>query len=401
MEGVPKSDASFVESDVWTRIFGRDAVINDFHERFVEALRHRLYPNTNLHLKQLADAIGRSESSVTRWWRGDSRILAEDLARIAQYFADRGDRAFLRAIFDERLLGTAAEGDGDELKGLLRSVLAALPAADEDIPQETVLWVTSEGAIVPAPLGHTEYVARALHLPAGVGNLVRYATAILGWIAVAADAGGVVIVRHDGRRVAPLAVECLCEWLTRRRAHAPAVVRLVQIEGSWVEARHDSVDLAVAALEKLAFIVSKPRRPWSVTRLPLDAITHDRLQLLLRVHRETPDQVIHTAAAVGAFTDSSLFSVDGENIISLFVAPRYLVSRELEGQNVMSIPDTDYAMMVHSRVLKAATEGPVYCELAGTLNNEYLRYLNLALSVPGAHGKVLTSTVVLEHEIMP
>jgi transcriptional regulator with XRE-family HTH domain len=373
----------------------------DFHERFVEALRRRLYPNTNLRLKQLASAIGRSESSVTRWWRGDVRILATDLDSIAQYFADRGDRMFLQAIFPKHLIGKAIEAaDRHELVRLLSSVLSALPPSDDAMPHETHLWIRADGALVPAPLGHTEYMARALHITGRTGNLIRYATGILGWIAVSVAADGIVAVRHDGRRVAPLAAESLCEWLLRRRALTPAVLRSINIEGIWLEARHDSVDLAVEALQRVAFIVRRPRRPWVVKQLPLDSITDDRLRLLLRIHGEAPDQVIQTAATVGAFADSSIFSVDGENVISLFRAPRYLISRQaVEGKNIMSISDTDYAMMVRSRLLKTVHEGAIYYELAGTLNDEYLHYLNLAIPEPGAHGKVLTTTVVLEHEI--
>ncbi len=66
----------------------------------------------------------------------------------------------------------------------------------------------------------------------------------------------------------------------------------------------------------------------------------------------------------------------------------------------MSISDTDYAVMVRSRLLTTIREGPIYCELSGTLNNEYLHYLNLAIPEPGVHGKVITSTVVLKHEIL-
>lgn len=375
---------------------------NDFHERFVEALRSRLYPNSNLHLKQLADGIGRSQSSVTRWWRGDSRVLAEDLERIAIYFADRGDLAFLRAVFPDLLTGTATETDRDQLVTALRAVLSALPSPkEEDLPDRHI-WITAEGAVVPAPLGHMEYMARTLRLPINVGNLLRYATGILGWIAVTVRGEGIVSIRHDGRNVAPLAAEALGEWLTRRRSGTAVVLRSILIEGSWLEARHDSVELAIEALQRIAFIVKRPRRPWVVKQLPLDQIADDRLRLLLSVHRESPDQVIQTAAAIGALTDSTILSVDGENVVSLFIAPRFLISRQaMEGQNIMAIPDTDYAMMVRSRVLKAATDGPVYCELAGTLNNEYLHYLNLAIPEPGIHGKVITSTVVLEHEILP
>ena len=372
-----------------------------FHERFVEALRRRLYPNGKLHLKQLADAIGRSESSVTRWWRGEARILAEDLARIARHFADRGDHAFLGEIFPEAVFGRAVvEADRTELMRLLRSMLATLPDAD-DAARETHFWITSEGGVVPAPLGHIEYAARALDLPVGAGNLVRYATSMLGWIAVTVRADGIVCVRHDGRRVASYAIEALCEWLELRRAVTPAVVRSINIDGNWLDARHDSVDLAVAAFQRVAVIVRKPRRPWKVKRLPLDSITDERLKLLLKIHREAPDQVIHTAASVGAFVDSNIFSVDGENATALFCAPRFLISRQaVEGRNIMSIPDTDYAMMVRARLLRTVQEGPIYWELAGTLNNEYLHYYNLAIPEPGTPAKVLTTTVVIEHAII-
>lgn len=66
----------------------------------------------------------------------------------------------------------------------------------------------------------------------------------------------------------------------------------------------------------------------------------------------------------------------------------------------MAIPDTDYAMMVRARILQAKREGPIYCDLSGTVNDENLHYLNLALPEPGPHGKVLTSTVILEREIV-
>ena len=41
-----------------------DLGIRGFHERFAEALRLRLYPNTTVHLKQLAAGIGRSAGEI-------------------------------------------------------------------------------------------------------------------------------------------------------------------------------------------------------------------------------------------------------------------------------------------------------------------------------------------------
>ncbi|MGH6981972.1 MAG: hypothetical protein ACREFC_12275 [Stellaceae bacterium] len=296
--------------------------------------------------------------------------------------------------------------DQTELIRLLRKMLGSLSAGERAPARETHLWVTSDGAIVAAPFGHAEYAARTLRLPADGGDLIRYATGILGWIAVTVTAELTIAFRHDGRRVAPLAAEnlcdwLLCDWLMKQRSSVPTIIRSIQIDGKWVEARHDTVERAIEALHKVAFIVRKPRRPWTVNRLPLEDIRNERLKLLLQIHRETPEQLIHRAAEIGAFTDSSMCSVEGDNVISLYVAPKYLISREaLEGQNIMAIPDTDYAMMVRARILQAKRDGPMYCDLSGTVNDENLHYLNLAIPEPGPHGKVLTSTVILEREVM-
>ena len=79
----------------------------DFQERFREALRRRLFPNASVHLKEIAGAIGRSENTVTRWWRGETRVNGEDLDRISSFFVRRGDQAFLEEVFGSAI-GTGA-----------------------------------------------------------------------------------------------------------------------------------------------------------------------------------------------------------------------------------------------------------------------------------------------------
>jgi hypothetical protein len=51
-------------------------------------------------------------------------------------------------------------------------------------------------------------------------------------------------------------------------------------------------------------------------------------------------------------------------------------------------------------VLKARREGPVYNELRGTIDAFNVRYLNLALPEAGPHGRVVTSSVVLERDLI-
>jgi transcriptional regulator with XRE-family HTH domain len=366
-----------------------------FHERFAEALRRRLFPRADIHLKQIAAAIGVSENSIGRWWRGESRIFASDVDRIAKFFARRGDYAFLGEVFADTLRNKNSDTDReDKFVELLRSALARL-----DVGPDANFWVKGDGSLEPAPFGHAEYVARDLRMPLDSGDLIRYANGILGWIAVTVRQDGAVTVRHDARRIAPLAAEHFCEWLSRRRNSTPVVMRSIQIEDRSVEARHDTVDLALEAVARAAFIVRNPRRLWNMKRLPLDRISDETLSTLLRVHYESPDQVIHSAAEIGAFTSSSVLAVDGDNVTSLYVPTQYSISRQsVEGKNVLSRADTDYALMIHDRILLTKRQGPTYYELSGSVNNEFLHYFSLAIPEPGPHGKVLTTSVILKLE---
>jgi transcriptional regulator with XRE-family HTH domain len=374
-------------------------ILANFHNRFSAALLRRIYPNAALHLKQLAYELDIPERTLRRWWRGESELLARDLERIALYFADRDDRAFLREVFNGALFERAISADRDELIRLLRATLTAVHS-ENGVQREMVAWVTDLGMVVPAPYGQEVYVRQALRLPRDAGNLIRYATEMLGWVAINLEGDGTLVARHDGRHVAPLAAESLSDWLARR-PEVERVVRLVQIDGELLTARHDSVELAIEALQRIAFIVRRPRQEWEVKRVSPDSVTNARLRRLLRIYHESPDQVIPAAVESGALTDSSLFAINGENVMCLFVPPRYLISQQsVEGQNIMSMPDTAYAMMARSRFLTAMQEGPVYCELTGTVNNEYLHYLNLAIPVSGTHSKLISSSVILEHEIL-
>jgi transcriptional regulator with XRE-family HTH domain len=293
-----------------------------FQERFVEALRQRLYPNASLHLKQIAAGIGRSENTVARWWRGETRILAEDLYRIARFFLHRGDREFLRAIFSESLSQSTASEIEDQLVLLVRSSLAQLSAA-RGTSLAWNLWFTAEGSMESSPFGHSAYVERALELPPDAGDLVAYAVRVLGWIAVTVLPDESIAIRHDGRRLAPLAAERACDWLRARADRTHLLERAIHIEGRWIEARHDGVDSAIAAISRLAFIVRNPRQHWTVTPLPIDSIGDGRLIELLHIHAAAPETIIHAAAAMGVLTVSSVFAVDGENVISHHVPTQF------------------------------------------------------------------------------
>ncbi len=371
----------------------------DFESRFREALRRRLYPHAPLHLKQVAHAIGRSENTVARWWRGETRILADDLYRLAEFLVRHGDRDFLSEIFAELLPSTdVSEAQAASVLTLLRTALAT-SAPDFATNSEACYWFIANGALEAAPTGHANYVRNSLRLPSTSGDIAAYAMRVLGWIAITERHDGVVAIRHDGRRVAPLAAERICEWLDDRADRITQVRRSVHMEGRWVEAYHQGAQAAAAAIAKVAFIVHVPRRPWVVRPLPIDSVTDARLKALLEVHRREPEQIVRAAAAMGAFTTSSLFGVKGEDVISHHVATDFgFDPSTVEGLNVLSRPDTDYAVMLQARILRTRREGATYNELTGTIEDHYVRYLNLALPEPGPNGRVLTSSVVIERE---
>lgn len=373
--------------------------MEDFERRFREALRKRLYPHAPLHLKQIAKAIGRSENTLARWWRGETRVLADDLYRLAAFMAERGDRKFLHEIFGDLLSEGAVRDElAASVLSVVRSALAG-SSARGNLGRDTHTWFDAGGEMATAPSGHADYVRGALGLRGSGGDLVSYAARVLGWLAVTERADGVLVVRHDGRRISPLAAERICEWLEDRAEQIAQVRRSVLMDGQWIDAYHRGARAAATAIAKVAFITHVPRRPWQVRLLPLDHITDQRLKALLEAHQQEPDKLIRAAAATGAFTTSSLFGVRGEDVISHTVGTDLgFDPRTVEGLNVLSRPDTEYAVMLRARILRAKQEGAIYSELCGTIDSFNVRYLNLTLPEPGPDGRVLTSSVILECE---
>ena len=371
--------------------------MGDFQSNFQEALRRRLFPNAPLHLKQVAGAIGRSENTVIRWWRGETRIAGDDLYRVARFFVARGDTAFLHEIFGALFPWEPPVADEDKtlkaISTLMRRVMADGSGTDRHS------WITAEGEMVDVASGHADYVRRELQLPQSLGDLTAYAVRVLGWIAVTERADRTVVIRHDGRRVASLAAERIQEWLDDCADRITHVRRLVRTDQQWIEAHHTSADAAAASIARIAFILRVPRRPWVVTPLPLDDVRDPLLAELVSVYHQAPHRLIHAAAKRGAFTTSNLFGVNHDEVVSHHVATGFGFDTSLlVGMNVLARADTDYALMLHARILRTRREGPNYNELVGTIDDRHVRYLNLAVPEPGPQGRVLTSTVMLELE---
>lgn len=81
----------------------------EFFARFRDALRRRLAPNTALHLKQLAGAIGRSERGVQLALAGANGVNGATVAACIAFFWSSGDRGFVAEIYGLPPLGVIAE----------------------------------------------------------------------------------------------------------------------------------------------------------------------------------------------------------------------------------------------------------------------------------------------------
>lgn len=64
----------------------RGAAMTTFVERARRAVQSRLYPNSSVHLKQVAHALGKSEDTAARLVRGQSQFSAADLYGLMRLF---------------------------------------------------------------------------------------------------------------------------------------------------------------------------------------------------------------------------------------------------------------------------------------------------------------------------
>lgn len=369
-----------------------DGGLADFGDRVRESMRKRLFPNSALIVKQLAAGVGRSENSILRWRNGETRLFADDLHAMAKFFARRGDTSFLFEIFRDLLPSASPSSQlEDMVLSLVRTAFAGLNTSTLDY-HSACYWCTASGTLAIAPLGHAEFVGRTLRQPDMDQEPVDYATSHLGWIALTINTDHSVIVEYDRWRIAAVAAERACEWLSERAGRLSGAQRRIRIEGQWIRVEHDPPSSIISAVSDAGVVRAKFRRPWDVTRLPIDSVTHPRLQQLMRIHQAAPDRLVDAVAATDALSTSNIFSVADEDVFASHVASEFAFNKQaVAGQNVMARSDKSYASMVRSRVLQADREGPLYCAISGPLPVGYVKYLNLAL--PNGAGTVLTSTI--------
>ncbi len=131
----------------------------------------RWYPNSGVHLEQLAGALGRSGEAVRQWAAGEAGIKACDLYEVARFL---DDPALIAEIYGDLGLHAEAAASG------------------------RCVWFTHRGTH-NAPAGHADFARRFLGLPLTVpGDAATYAMRNCGWVSVEMRADRSAVLAYDG-----------------------------------------------------------------------------------------------------------------------------------------------------------------------------------------------------------
>jgi transcriptional regulator with XRE-family HTH domain len=372
----------------------------EFYERFADAIRRRLAPNTRLHLKQLAGAIKVSDDTLVRWSRGQTRITAEALGTLAEFFRKRGDQSFLAEIYGD--LVPPVRPDLTQLRAAIHDATRQLAAA-EAMPSDVCYWVTDDGAMHHAPAGHREFARRILGFPAHLEtDYAIYAIRTLGWVAVTMRANQTsAVIRYARDSIDPLAATRLCEFLySESKRSLESAHRFVDIDRHWVAAARSDPATAADALAQAARIASSGAR-WDVTRHPIESATLPIFDELLKAYTNA-EPLWAAALRLGISTSCSILRVEDGNVTPLMVGPGLGIrSAQRVGKNVMEWANTGYAKVVRDRSI-AARQQPVYHHNDIPIDGMRCRYQTLALpdGEPNGPGTVFIASHVISKELI-
>ena len=348
-----------------------------FEQRFAQALRRRLYPNTGLRLKQMAHDLGYSEDTLQRWTRGDHRVYAGAAEDVDRYFVRyHRDDGFLREVFDlQRLEPQSRETD-------------------------LCFWVT-EGALHHAPAGHALFARMALGLSAGIEqDLVRYAVGNLGWIACTARPDRRFEIRYASRTIDAQAARRLRDWLLVDGRDQTEVYAVALGPSGWNEGAPLSVSEAIRLLDRwavrAALVSTIGEANWTVERERVDSAGQADLRGFFAALGQADDPM---AACVrsGRFGTSSLLWIKGEtDVVSLYIGNDLgLPVDRFAYRNVLDRDDARYAALVYQHVTECVREGPTFYHLEIDIAGRRRRYRRLALPFNAGDRQMVFTTVQL------
>ncbi len=94
------------------QLFTRNA--DAFRRRQAAALSRRLFPNTNLRLKDVAYAIGAHPDSIGNWLRGHTTLDGPSIEALDQFFVGAGDYGFIAELFGDLAVRRLMKADALE-----------------------------------------------------------------------------------------------------------------------------------------------------------------------------------------------------------------------------------------------------------------------------------------------
>jgi hypothetical protein len=81
----------------------------EFKERFKEALRKRMHPNTALRVDDLGYSLGIHGMTLRTWLRGESCASGPMVAACIDYFTRHGDHGFIQELYPNAVLPFVAQ----------------------------------------------------------------------------------------------------------------------------------------------------------------------------------------------------------------------------------------------------------------------------------------------------
>lgn len=359
-----------------------EAMKQSFERRFAEAIRRRLYPNSTLRLKMVAQDTGYSEDTIARWMQGKHRVFAGAVEDMASYFAARyGDPALLGELF---------EAPPDQ----------KIPLSTSKYEVDLCLWATEE-AVLGAPAGHELFVRTALGLsPSTDQDLVRYAVTNLGWAAGTVYTDGRLVLRYAPRTLDAQVAFRLRDWLVSEGRRLTSLQIVAAAASGWSPPSPLTIADAVRLFDRQAargaLTAALGEASWKVERESLDTLASGFRDVASIVGRGDPMRV---AVGNGLIGTSSLFSIqNGSDVVSLYIGDSLgLPVERFAHRNVLDRDDVRYAALVHRHVLECLHAGPTVYHLEIDIAGRRRHYRRLAVPAgTGSQSTVLTTSELLD-----
>lgn len=324
---------------------------------YFDAWNARTFPRTGITLKMLENETGISDATLSRYRDDTTTVPGSAIQKLDAAFTKYGFPGFMAEVFG-CLPGKDAPAAAQIVTRVADEPAQLDPAAGADL----CWWVTHEGTLHSAALGHAPFARQYFGLPADTqADPRKFALEQMGWLAMTRFADGRLALDGRADRARPESVARLCAWLDQQSRRGCR-----SITGSLLG---DELTLpeAIAGIEALQ-APPAPASIWSAEQLAIAAVQDPDARRLWRAVHDAGIERAHlleTADRLSLLDRCSLFIIDGDDVVSAHVGRALRVDRGVVGRNVMSRRDIDYAQILKRHVLEARTGATVHRLQAG------------------------------------